>query len=156
MQFYPQKNKGFVINHDVAEELEISDELILWEEEYNEAPLIEAIQERFGVEPERVRHFEYSRGGYVQGLQGFDYDSTYVLFDEYTEASCPDEWENLVSILEEKDIDIIEGSWAELGQVLFYVIIERYKTTPPDMIVFTEIMIVVVLFMIIFLHNKDN
>lgn len=115
MQFYPQKNKGFVIDYDLAEQLDVADELILWEEEYNEAPLIEAIEEKFGIEPERIRHFEYARGGYIQGLQGFDYDATYVLFDEYTERSCPDEWENLVSTLEENDVDVIEGSWAELG-----------------------------------------
>ncbi len=115
MQFYPQKSKGFVIDYDLAEELELTDELLLWEEEFNELPLIEAIEERFGVEPERVRHFEDPRGEQVEGLQGFDHDSTYVLFDEYTERECPGEWENLMKILEEKDVDLIEGSWAELG-----------------------------------------
>ena len=93
MQLYPQKNKGFVIDYDLAE----------------------AIEEKFGVEPERVRHFEYARGGAIQSLQGFDYDATYVLFDEYTERSSPAEWENLVSILEEEDVDIVEGTWAEIG-----------------------------------------
>lgn len=115
MQFYPQKSKGFVIDYDLAEELEVLNELLLWEEEYNELPLIEAIEEKFGVEPERIRYFEYSRGGYVQGLQGFNYDSTYVLFGEYIEKLCPEEWENLIKTLEEKDVDLIEGSWAELG-----------------------------------------
>ena len=115
MQFYPQKSTGFVINHELAEELELTDELLLWEEEANELPLIEAIEERFGVEPERIRHFEYSRGGYVQGLQGFDYDSTYVLFDEYTVNYSSEGWDNLINLLEEKDVDIIEGSWAEMG-----------------------------------------
>ena len=115
MQFYPQKSKGFIIDYDLAEQLEILNELLVWEEEWDDTALLEAFGEKFGVEPERVRSFEYSRGGEVQGLQGFDYDITYILFDEYTEKSCPEEWDNLISILEEKDIDVIEGSWAELG-----------------------------------------
>lgn len=115
MQFYPQKSKGFIIDYDLAAELEILNELLLWEEEYNELPLIEAVEEKLGVEPERVRYFEYVRGGEVQGLQGFDYHSTYILFDEYSEKESPQEWENLVKILEERDVDLIEGSWAELG-----------------------------------------
>ena len=113
MPFYAQKRKGFAINYELAEELEIINELLWWEEEYNQLPLLEAIEEKFGVEAERVCTFESSRGDDVPGLQGFEYDATYILFDEYTEKISPDEWENLGQTLEENDTDIIEGSWAE-------------------------------------------
>jgi hypothetical protein len=115
MQFYPQSNKGFVIDHDLADNFGILDEYLIWEEEYNEAPLLETFEEKFGVGPDRVRYFEYSRGGEVQGLQGFEYDLTYVLFDKYSEKIYSKEWEKFTNILEEHDIDLIEGSWSELG-----------------------------------------
>ena len=115
MEYYPQRNKGFAIDYDLAEELEIADEFLEWEEGSNDAALLEIFEEKYGVEPEKVTLFEYARGGYVQGLQGFDYDATYVLFDTHTETTNPEEWDNLISILEDKDVDVIEGSWAELG-----------------------------------------
>jgi len=114
MYVYPQKSKGFVIDYQLAEELEILHELLLWEEDYNELPLIEAIEKKLGVVPERVRHFDDHRCQQVQGLQGFDCDSIYILFDEYTERESPREWENLIKVLEERDVDLVEGSWAEL------------------------------------------
>ena len=114
MQFYTQKSKGFAINYELAEQLEILNELLLWEEEFNQLPLLEAIEERFGVEPERVCSFESLEDAEVHGLQGFDYDATYVLFDDYAEKATPDEWDALITILEDNDTDIIEGSWAEL------------------------------------------
>lgn len=115
MQFYPQNNKGFAINSDVAENFGILDEYLLWEEEYNEMPLFEVFEEKFGVEPEKIKFFEYHRGGEVQGLQGFEYDLTYILFDKDTEKAFPEEWDSLTVLLEDHDIDMIEGSWSELG-----------------------------------------
>ena len=156
MQFYPQKSKGFIIDYDLAEQLEILNELLVWEEEWDDTALLEAFGEKFGVEPERVRSFEYSRGGEVHCLQGCDYDSTYILFDDYTEKSCPEEWDNLISILEEKDIDVIEGSWAELGQRLLHTIIKAYKTSPPEFIVTMEIVIVVMIFVILLLNKEEK
>ncbi len=93
MEYYPQNNKGFAVDYDLAEKLEFIEELILWEEEWNDIPLIEFFEERFGLAPERVRYFEYSRGGEVQGLQGFDYDSTYILFDTDADSDNPEGWE---------------------------------------------------------------
>ena len=51
---------------------------------------------------------------HVQGLQGFDWDVEYLLFDWVIEQ-CPEEWDKFISIMEEMDIDVIEGSWSELG-----------------------------------------
>ena len=101
MEYYPQRNKGFAIDYDLAEELDIANEYLEWEEGSNDAPLLEIFEEKFG--------------GYIQSLQGFDYDATYVLFDPQTEEVSPEQWDNLISILEDKDVDVIEGSWAELG-----------------------------------------
>ena len=115
MQYYPQRSKGFAIDYDLAEELGIEDEYLEWEEAQNDMPLLETFEDKFGVEPERITIFEYSKGGYVQSLQGFDYDATYVLFDANAEKCQPENWDNLINLLEEKDIDVIEGSWAELG-----------------------------------------
>ena len=110
MEYYAQRNKGFAIDYDLAEELDIADEFLEWEAGGNDAPLLEIFEEKFGVEPEKVTSFEDA----VQGLQGFDYDATYVLFDPYAEEASPERWDILISILEEKDVDVIEGSWAEV------------------------------------------
>ena len=115
MQVYPQNNKGFALDHDLAEQFGILDELLTWEEEYNELPFFEVFEERFGLEPDKIQHFKYERGSSIQGLQGFEYDLTYVLFETNTENYYPDEWNSLLARLEEYDIDLIEGSWAELG-----------------------------------------
>ena len=39
----------------------------------------------------------------------------YLLFDTYVEQQYPDEWDKFTNSLEEMDIDLIEGSWSELG-----------------------------------------
>ena len=156
MQYYPQRSKGFAIDYDLAEELGIEDEYLEWEEAQNDMPLLETIEDKFGVEPERITVFEYSKGGYVQSLQGFDYDATYVLFDTNAEKCQPENWDNLINFLEEKDIDVIEGSRAELGQRLLHTIIKAYKTSTPEFIVTMEIVIVVMIFVILLLHKEDK
>jgi len=113
MQFYPQSNKGFVIDHRLAEEFEILDELLIWEEEYNELPFFEVFEEKFGLEPDKICHFDFTTDDFIQSLQGFEYDLTYILFDNTIDNYCPEEWENLLTQLEEYDIDLIEGSWVE-------------------------------------------
>ena len=39
----------------------------------------------------------------------------YLLFDSDVENDYPDEWVKFINIMEEMDIDVIEGSWSELG-----------------------------------------
>ena len=114
MQYYPQSSTGFALNHELAESLEVLEQLLLWEEEYNELPFFEAFEGKFGFEPYEVRHFEDNATNQVHGLQGFHYDSTYVLFDDSKERFYPAEWEKLLETLEDNDADIIEGSWAEI------------------------------------------
>ena len=36
MQFYPQSRKGFIINEDVAEQLGVLEEYLIWENDYDE------------------------------------------------------------------------------------------------------------------------
>ena len=112
MQIRPTRKKGFIFNEDVAEDLEILNEYKTWEEEYDYTPLIEIFNEKFGVEPEFPKYFDRD---YVRGLQGFDWNVTYLLFDSYIEKAYPDEWDKFTNSLEDMDIDLIEGSWLELG-----------------------------------------
>ena len=115
MQFYPKTMRGLVFNEDVAEQLGLLEEYQLYQEDYDYDPLNEAFNEKYGVEPEYPKHFEWRKGGYVQGLQGFDWDTEYLLFEEWVIEQCPEEWEKFIATMEEMDIDVIEGSWAELG-----------------------------------------
>ena len=47
MQFYVQKNKGLAMDHYLAEELNMLDEFLLWEEEKNTLPFFEKFIEIF-------------------------------------------------------------------------------------------------------------
>ena len=112
MQFHPMRKKGFIFNEDVAEEFGVLNEYRIYQDDYDYDPLIEAFNEKFGVEPEYPKYFDRD---YVRGLQGFDWNVTYLLFDSYVEKAYPDEWDNFTNSLEDMDIDLIEGSWSELG-----------------------------------------
>jgi len=112
MQTRPTRKKGFIFNEDVAEDLGILNEYKIWEDEYDYTPLVEIFNKKFGVEPEYPKRFDRD---YVQSLQGFDWDATYLLFDSYAEKAYADEWDKFINSLEEMDIDFIEGSWSELG-----------------------------------------
>ena len=81
-------------------------------EEYDYSPLVEIFNEKFGVEPEVPKYFDRD---YVRGLLGFDWNVTYLLYDSYVEKAYPDEWDRFTNSLEDMDIDLIEGSWLELG-----------------------------------------
>ena len=52
MQFYPKRKKGFIFNEDVAEEFGVLNEYRMYQDDYDYEPLIEAFNEKFGVEPE--------------------------------------------------------------------------------------------------------
>ena len=62
MRYHPRKNKGFAIDHDLAEELNVLDQLLVWEEEFNELPFFEAFEEKFGFEPDNIQQFRYEQG----------------------------------------------------------------------------------------------
>ena len=113
MQVYSQTSKGFPIDTELANELGLLDEYLIWEEEYNTEPFCAAFEEKFGVAPMDLKRFEYAREGYIKSLTGFDWDETYVIFDEPMEEMA--EWDCMVRELE-KELDILveEGSWSEV------------------------------------------
>ena len=115
MQFYPQNRKGFIINEDVAEQLGVLEEYLIWENDYDEEILLERFEELHNVLPDRLRSFEWRRGGEVQGLQGFEYDVPYLVFNDDVAEDYKEDWENLSALLEENDVEVVDGFWSELG-----------------------------------------
>ena len=114
MQFYPQSKTGFAISESVAEALGLADEYVMWQKGYDHIEFCNAFEERFGVQPDNITHFEYTRGGYVQGLSVFDWDQTYVLFGDYNKGN--DNWEPMKEKIEGDFGFIFEnGTWSELG-----------------------------------------
>ena len=115
MEYHQVRSKGFAIDQDLAENLSMSDELFSWEEDLNPFPFFEAFEEKFNFSPFAIKIFgmETSHDGALETLQGFDYDLTYVLFDESVDTYFSDEWHQLVNFLEAHDTEMIEGGWVE-------------------------------------------
>ena len=85
MQFYPQRVFGVEWNNEFV------NKLVEWdEEEYGEFDpdcdhgdtLVELLSEEYGIEA-HIKSFEWVRGGYVQGLSGLDWGTTYLIVDEF-------------------------------------------------------------------------
>ena len=104
---------GFPIDTDLAAEFNLLDEFLLWEEQKDSGEFCVEFENKFGVYPEDLFHFEYNNDGYVQELEGFEWDKTYVIFDEVPESSV--ELQKLDEILEEQDITLEEGEWLEIN-----------------------------------------
>tara|TARA_A100001015_G_C15025200_1_gene730104 strand:+ start:2594 stop:2935 length:342 start_codon:yes stop_codon:yes gene_type:complete len=113
MQFYPQHYYGFAVNNDVAERLQLNEAFDEYEMTYDEMPFFESFETKFGIEPDKFADTTYEKGGYVQGLSGFDWDRTYICFDP-SQASG-EKWEKMINALSDVDIDIEEGHWSQLG-----------------------------------------
>lgn len=113
MQFYPQHYYGFVVDGETAEKLQLNEAYDTYEMSYDEGPFFEGFQDKFGIEPYKFADTTYERGGYVQGLSGFDWDKTYVCFDPSQAAG--EKWDTMLSTLSEVGIDVEEGHWSELG-----------------------------------------
>jgi|10_taG_2_1085330.scaffolds.fasta_scaffold34265_1 hypothetical protein len=113
MQYYPQHFFGFALNENVAEKLDLTEAFDSYEMSYEEDLFFEGFDTKFGIEPYKFADTTYERGGYVQGLQGFDWDTTYVCFHPAT--SGDDRWRTMVSRLSELGIEMEEGHWSQLG-----------------------------------------
>jgi hypothetical protein len=113
MQYYPQHFFGFAVNGDVAEKLQLDEAFDTYEMSYDEEGFFNGFEEKFGIEPYKFADTTYERGGYVQGLSGFEYDKTYVCFDP-TQAGGS-KWPQMLATLEKLDIVVEEGRWSELG-----------------------------------------
>jgi len=113
MQYFPQHYYGFAIDSETAEKLKLTDAFDKYEMSYDEDDFFYEFEEKFGIEPYKFADTTFERGGYVQGLSGFDWDRVYVCFDP-TQAG-DDKWNKMLSSLAEVDIDVEEGRWSELG-----------------------------------------
>jgi len=113
MQYYPQHFFGFALNEDVAKKLQLTEAFDNYEMSYDEEGFCEGFENKYGVEPYTFADTTYERGGYVQGLQGFEWDNTYVCFHPATAGD--DKWNTMVLQLENLGIDIEEGRWSQLS-----------------------------------------
>ena len=112
MQYYPQHFFGFALDDEVAEKLQLTEAFDNYEMSYEEDDFFEGFGERYGVEPYKFADTTYERGGYVQGLQGFEWDTTYVCFHPATTGD--DKWKKMVAQLQELGIAVEEGHWSQL------------------------------------------
>ena len=109
MQFYPQRVFGIEWNNEFV------NKLVEWDEEehgefelaYHSDVFIELLSEEYSIEA-HIKSFEWVKGGYVQGLSGLDWGTTYLIVDEFHEDSIP--------LLEEKlGASFSVGTYSELG-----------------------------------------
>ena len=112
MHYYPQHYFGFAVNGEIAEKLQLNEAYDVYEMSYDEDDFFDGFEERYGVEPYKFTDTTYQRGGYVQGLIGFDWDKTYVCFSPSQAAGT--KWNKMISSLEEIGISVEEGKWSEL------------------------------------------
>ena len=113
MQFYPQHFLGFEVNEEVAEQLQLESAFNSYEMSYDEDEFFDQFEDRYGVSPYQFTDTTYQKGGYVQSLQGFEWDSVYVCF--HPASAGDDKWDNMVSKLKKLGIPMQEGKWSQLG-----------------------------------------
>ena len=65
------------------------------------------------VVPMRIGELTDERGGETTGVTGFEQGVDYVIFDTREQDSAA--WDRFKAHLEEHSIDLIEGSWSQLG-----------------------------------------
>jgi hypothetical protein len=113
MQYHIVQKKGFPIDTDLASELNLLDEYLIWEEQSDPEEFCTEFENKFGLIPESLLYFEYNTEGAIQNLEGFEWDRAYVVFDEDIEEA--EEWERFDDILNEQDIFLEEGEWQEIN-----------------------------------------
>ena len=113
MQYYPQHYFGFAVDNIIADRLQLNDAFDTYEMSYDEDAFFEEFEDKYGIEPFKFADTTYERGGYVQGLSGFDWDKIYVCFDPTQTGD--DKWQMMLSALRDIGIDVEEGRWSELG-----------------------------------------
>ena len=112
MHYHPQHFFGFALDTDTAEKLELTEAFNVYEMSYEENDFFDQFVEKFGIEPYKFADTTYERGGYVQGLTGFEWDKTYICFAPTQTGD--DKWKKMLSVLEELDVTVEEGRWSEL------------------------------------------
>jgi hypothetical protein len=104
MYFSPRSANGFKINDEIAQQIGLFEEFRIYADDWDYDPFCFAFKEKYNTEPDEIKFFEYERGGYIQGLEGFEYDEFYVLFSDHGDLSG-------LPI----DIEVEYGEWSELG-----------------------------------------
>tara|TARA_Y100000593_G_C4288120_1_gene326717 strand:+ start:1057 stop:1389 length:333 start_codon:yes stop_codon:yes gene_type:complete len=110
MEFYPQRVYGVEWNDEFV------NKLVEWDvEEHGDFSLdldhgedfCYMLQDEYEISAQ-VREFEWVRGGYIQGLYGLQWGTTYLVIDEDDKDKIP--------LLEEKlGVTFEEGGYSELG-----------------------------------------
>jgi hypothetical protein len=117
MKYFPQKAIGVRIDDKIAKLLECEEAWSAWDGKDSEfEPLLEAVGDFCGFEPDSVRKLVEERGGYVTGLKGFTSGCTYVMFDpEFVlDEDSAEEWNETVKKLQSLSIEVVDGSWSQL------------------------------------------
>lgn len=117
MHFSPRSAYGFKIDEDTAENLGLRDEFAKWKKDGDESAFADAFRSKFkppeGYYDIYIREFQYERGGEVQGLSGFDWNQTYVTFDDIRPTAKG--WRPFSKKMSSKyDIYFEEGEWTQL------------------------------------------
>lgn len=119
MKYYPKTALGFEINEELAEMMGLVSEYKHYVENRDNYPFYKAfcakfeVPDSFGVE---LRTFKDERGGYTQGLEGFEYGRPYVYFSG-VDPACED-LQPILSRLKEAYADeglfLERAAWSEL------------------------------------------
>ena len=110
MEFYPQRVYGVEWNDEFVKKL------VEWDaEEHGDfsldldhgEDLCYMLQEEYDVSA-TIREFEWVKGDYIQGLYGLNWNTMYLVIEEYDKDKLP--------LLEEKlGVTFDEGGYSELG-----------------------------------------
>ena len=113
MQYHPQERRGFVIDLELADTMGLLNEFVIWEDTGDDEIFCVAFEEKYGIYPDKLESFQPNRLEDILNLNGFEWDKTYVLFEEYQNNTI--DWEKMVDFLEDEDVNLDYGSWAELA-----------------------------------------
>jgi len=100
------------MNTSVAEALGLLEQWEEWDGDQYENDLVYDFEDKYGLAPERLITFDDSRGGEISGLTGFESGTTYLLFDKNESG---EEWDALLDILNDNQIEVVEGRWSQLA-----------------------------------------
>jgi hypothetical protein len=104
MQYYPTEKTGFELNAENAALLQLT-------EAFDEGSFefIEAFCEKFSCDEPSLVDTTYERGGYVQGLSGWDEGKEYIGFDPGFVS------ESVEEALEDVGIMLEHAEYSQLG-----------------------------------------
>lgn len=84
-----------------------------WDGDAYDDSIFDAFDTWHSVVPMRVGELNDERGGEVSGVSGFEQGVEYLFFDPREQDSSA--WNQFKAHLEEHGIDLVEGSWSQLG-----------------------------------------